>query len=158
MHGTLPRGGNGKPGMDKHSGMHESYDRHDDVVGSSDRAFGYTFAVVFGLIGASSYFFGGGNWPYWWGGAALFGAIAAIMPSVLAPLNRLWLRFGMLLYKVVNPIVLFVLYATVIVPIAMLMRLFGKRPLQLEIDKGAESYWQSRTPPGPAPETMRNQF
>jgi hypothetical protein len=38
------------------------------------------------------------------------------------------------------------------------MRALGKRPLGLAFDKDAKSYWITREPPGPAPETMTNQF
>jgi len=42
--------------------------------------------------------------------------------------------------------------------LSLVMRLLGKRPLKLEFNPGAETYWIERTPPGPAPETMKNQF
>jgi hypothetical protein len=38
------------------------------------------------------------------------------------------------------------------------MRALGKRPLSIALDPGAESYWIERKPPGPAPETMKQQF
>ena len=38
------------------------------------------------------------------------------------------------------------------------MRLFGKDFLRLRLDRGAKSYWIVRTPPGPPPQSMRNQF
>jgi hypothetical protein len=40
----------------------------------------------------------------------------------------------------------------------MLMRLCGKDSLRLRREPDAASYWIEREPPGPPPETMRNQF
>ena len=48
-------------------------------------------------------------------------------------------------------------YGTV-TPIALVLRLLGKDLLRLSVDRGADSYWLERRPPGPAPDTMRNQF
>jgi len=76
----------------------------------------------------------------------------------LRPLNRLWLRFGLLLHAVMNPLIMGLLFYGTVMPIGLLMRLFGKDPLNLKRDAQASSYWIMRTPPGPAPDTMSNQF
>jgi hypothetical protein len=38
------------------------------------------------------------------------------------------------------------------------MRLFGKDPLRLKRDPAAATYWIERTPPGPKPESLGDQF
>jgi hypothetical protein len=74
---------------------------------------------------------------------------------MLAPLNRLWFRFGLLLGKIVTPIVMLLVFVLTVVPTGIVMRLLGKDPLRRKFDKSASSYWVSRdAPPGP----MRNQF
>jgi large-conductance mechanosensitive channel len=90
--------------------------------------------------------------------AAFFAGSALTMPSVLAPLNKLWFRFGLLLHKIVNPLVMGLLFFVTVTPIGLLMRALGKTPLQLSFDKNADTYWIPRTPPGPAAETMKRQF
>ncbi len=80
------------------------------------------------------------------------------MPSLLAPLNRVWTKFGLLLHKVVSPIVLGVMFYLVITPTGLLMRLFGKDPLRLKFDGTAKSYWIPREPPGPKPDSIKDQF
>ena len=84
--------------------------------------------------------------------------LAVVWPAALAPLNRLWLKFGLLLHKFVNPIVMTLLYVSTIVPIGVLMRLSGKDPLRLKPSPDAESYWIVRDPRGARPEDMKNQF
>ena len=53
---------------------------------------------------------------------------------MLNPLNRLWLKFGLLLYKVMNPLVLGLLFFVTIMPIGLVMRAMGKDFLRLRLD------------------------
>jgi hypothetical protein len=137
---------------------HESYERSEDVRGSSDRSFGIVFAVVFAVIGLLPLLFGRGIrlWSLAVGGAFLLAALA--FPSVLAPLNRIWLRFGLLLHKIVSPLILGIMFFLVITPMGVVMRAFGKDLLRLRFDKAAPSYWIDRIPPGPPPESLKDQF
>ena len=82
--------------------------------------------------------------------AAVFLVVAYTYPKVLAPLNRLWLKFGLLLYKVVNPVILGLLFFVTIMPIGLLMRACGKDFLRLRLDRGAKSYWIERDAAGAA--------
>ena len=137
---------------------HERFDRDEEVVGSSDRSFGIVFACVFAIVGL---------WPLidaapprWWamGIAGIFLFAAGACPKVLAPLNRIWLRFGLLLHKVVNPLVMAILFYLVVTPMGILVRILGKDLLRLRLDPKATSYWINRKPPGPAGDTMGHQF
>ena len=144
--------------MAEPQGFHEKLDRAGDVKAGSERVFGSVFAAVFALIGLWPLLSAGGVRPWALIVAALFIAAAHFAPRALKPLNRLWFLFGMLLHKIVNPLVMALLFFVTVTPIAILMRLAGKDPLRLKFDRAAKSYWIERTPPGPAPETMRNQF
>jgi len=137
---------------------HEDLSREQAVEGSSDRSFGLVFAVVFLLIAF---------WPlihkeppHWWAVvvSAVFGAIALLRPALLGVLNRLWIKLGVLLGKLVSPIALGILFYGILTPIGTVVRLFGKDPLRLKLDSGADSYWILRKPPGPPPDSMTNQF
>lgn len=90
--------------------------------------------------------------------AGAFLVTALAMPKVLRPLNVLWMRFGLVLQKIVSPVVLGILFYVGVTPLGIIMRLTGKDLLRLKLDKSAPSYWIVREPPGPAPDTMRNQF
>ena len=76
---------------------------------------------------------------------------------MLHPLNRAWTKLGLLLHRIVNPIVMGLIFFGTILPTSLIMRFLAKDPLRLSRDPGAESYWIRRTP-GPAPESMRDQF
>jgi hypothetical protein len=137
---------------------HERLAADDDVRAGSDRSFGITFAVVFALIALFPLLHGGSVRLWALAVTAVFGGIALIRPSLLAPLNRLWFRFGMLLHKIVNPVVLGLMFFLIITPLAAVTRLFGGKLLTLGYDKSIPSYWHRRSPPGPEPDSVRNQF
>lgn len=137
---------------------HEDLSREEHIEGSSDRSFGVVFTIVFVIIACWPLMFGGGL--RWWAAAvaAAFALTALLKPTLLAGLNKAWLKFGLLLGKIVSPIALGVLFYLVFTPIGALMRLTGKDPLRLKRDGGAASYWVDRDPPGPPPGSMTNQF
>ena len=137
---------------------HEDLSRDQQVEGSSDRSFGLVFAVVFLVIACWPLFYR--ELPRWWAVAiaAGFTVLAIWKPTLLAGLNRQWLKLGLLLGKIVSPIALGILFYGVVTPIGLVMRLTGKDPLRLKLDPGAASYWIPREPPGPPPDSMTNQF
>jgi hypothetical protein len=138
--------------------LHEDLSRDDEIVGASDRGFGLTLAGVCGLVGAVRLALGHDHAAWWLGAAALALVLGLFRPAALAPLNRVWLRLGLVLYKVVSPIAMGLVFVTTVVPIGLVMRALGKDPLRLRRDSHAASYWIQRDPPGPAPDTMKNQF
>ncbi|HEX8359323.1 MAG TPA: SxtJ family membrane protein, partial [Longimicrobium sp.] len=115
------------------------------------------FAAAFCVVALLPLVHGGGMRRWALGVAAIFLAAALLRPSILHPLNRVWMRIGLLLGMVANPIILAILFYLVLVPIGLLMRLVGSRPLKLGFDPEARSYWTQREP-GPPPDTMNRQF
>jgi hypothetical protein len=137
---------------------HEALRRDETAQTSSDRTFGLVFVVVFLAVGLLPLLVHGGVrvWSLVVAGTLLLIALTA--PAVLAPLNRLWMRFGALLHRIVSPLVLGVMFFGVITPMGLVMRARGKDPLRLRADAGASSYWVRRTPPGPARDSFKRQF
>jgi hypothetical protein len=136
----------------------ESAASHRRVVRGSDRSFGLVFAVVFALIAL---------FPLWWGGpvriwalvvAGAFAAAALLAPALLRPLSLLWFRIGLLLHRVVNPLLMAVLYFGVFTPMGLVLRARGKDLLNLRRDPDSASYWIAREPPAPKPGSMSKQF
>lgn len=137
---------------------HEDFSRIEGMRAGSDRSFGLVvggFLLIVGLTPLLKV-----QAPRWWAlgsGAALLIA-AGVRPSLLHPAHLLWIRLGYLLNRVVSPIVTGLLFFLVFTPMGLLLRLVGKDPLRLRFDRGAASYWIKREPPGPSPDSMRNQF
>src|SRR5262249_51324530 len=137
---------------------HESFERDEEIVAGSDRSFGLVMAGAFAVVTALNAWHAGRIWP-WTAAVALAFLIAALLrPSILHPLNLIWLKFGLLLHRIVNPVIMALLFYGTVLPTGLVMRAMGKDLLRLKRDPGADSYWIVRAPPGPAPETMKDQF
>jgi hypothetical protein len=140
------------------AGIHEDLTREHEVSGSSNRSFGFVMAAAGLLFGFSKFVRGTGPIRWYLVGPGLgFLVLALVAPQVLGPLNKAWTKLGLLLGRITTPIVLFVFFTFILTPVALFMRLFGKDPLRLK-RSSEKSYWIERTPPGPAPKSLRQQF
>ena len=132
---------------------------HDEVIaGPSDRNFGFTMAAVFALIGAFGIYKESSHALIWLGIAALFAVVTLVRPQSLGPANRAWLKLGLLMYRVVNPVIMAILFFGMMLPIGLLMRAFGKDFLRFARDPSAPTYWLPRDDPRPQSESMKQQF
>jgi hypothetical protein len=136
---------------------HENLGAADHVKIGSERNFGFVMAGFFALLSALVWW-KGGVWYFYLLAAAAFLVAALATPGLLGPMNRLWFRFGMVLNAIISPLVLGLLFFLVITPVGWLMRLFRARPLHLTFERAEESYWIGRDPPGPPPDSLKNQF
>lgn len=127
----------------------------------SERSFGLLFGVVFALLAAYGWFLN--SWPSVVVLSLLAVAVAFLLlgfvaPKVLRPLNWLWFQLGQLLGKIVSPLVLGAIFFLMLTPVSLVTRLFGRDELRLKRKASQTSYWLDRAPPGPAPESFKNQF
>jgi large-conductance mechanosensitive channel len=150
-----------QPSVSDNFSLHENYRDEEPTEGGSDRVFGCTVGSILIAIGTIKALVAGAVPPVAClilAAGALLLLLGIVAPSRLSVLNRLWLKVGTAIAKVVNPIVLALLFFLVITPMAIVMRMVGKRPLRLAPDRAASSYWIYREPPeGEAP-SMRRQF
>ncbi len=138
--------------------FHEDLRRSAHTRSSSDRNFGLVFAAGFALLGLWPLLKRGTvRWPLL-AVAAVFLLAALVRPGLLRPLNKAWTMLGLLLGRIVNPIMTAVLFFLVFTPAGIIGRMLGKDPLRLKRAPDQTSYWIVRNPPGPAPETMAKQF
>ena len=121
---------------------------------SSNKSFGIVFFIVFMLIGL---------WPIlnnetyrFWAIiiAFVFFILGLTNSKLLTPLNILWFKFGLLLGKIVSPLVMGIIFFFVVTPIAILMRIFKKDLLKLKYNSKS-SYWIEKNEPK---SKMKNQF
>ena len=128
---------------------------HTDVKMGSERSLGIVFAIVFVIVGLWP-LTGDGDPRIWaLGIAAVFLALGLIVPRWLAPLNKLWFKFGMVLSAIVSPIVMGLLFFVAVTPTALIMRARKYDPLKRKLDRQAPSYWIQREQPVG---TMKNQY
>ena len=142
----------------RRSSFHEDLDRREAVTGSSDRSFGLLLAGGCTVVRGVRVWRADPSGGWWFLVAGVFLVLAVIRPAALRAVKRLWLRLSLLLYRMVNPVILGLIFYACVAPIGLVMRMLGKHTLPLKVDPAAKSYWIERRPPGPAPETMSRQF
>ena len=89
--------------------------------------------------------------------SVVFATMTLVVPQLLNPLNRIWYGLGLLLGKIVSPIVLGLMFFVLITPISLFTRLFGRDELKMK-KRSVESYWVDRLPPGPSSDSFKNQY
>lgn len=110
----------------------------------SNQSFGLIFAAIFLVIGLFPILFGN---PYrvWALTIALaFFSCSLIFPSVLTPLNNLWMKFGQLMHKITNPILMGIIFFLTVLPTGIVLKLLGRDPMRRRPDSKQESYWIER--------------
>ena len=129
--------------------------KKDSVKIPSNRSFGFLFFIVFLAISL---------WPLisqeglrlWALILSLIFLILGILNSkILTPLNKLWIKFGILLGNIVSPGVMGVVFFIVVTPIGLIMRLLGKDLLRVNKNESTFTYWIDREK---KTDTMKRQF
>jgi hypothetical protein len=112
----------------------------------SNRSFGFVFSIVFLLIAL---------WPLLYNSevriwsliiSVIFFILGFLNSKLLNPLNFLWFKFGLLLGKVVSPLVMGLIFFCVVTPIGILMKIFKKDLLELKYNN-KHSYWVDKSGP-----------
>ena len=126
----------------------------DDIKIGSNKSFGIVFSIVF-LIIAIYPLINNDDLRIWsLIIAIIFLVLGLINSKILTPLNKLWFKFGILLGRIVSPIIMGLIFFMVVTPIALIMRIIGKDLLNLKFNK-EKSYWIEKTGPK---SKMKNQF
>ena len=126
----------------------------DDIKISSNRSFGIVFFVVFLLIALYPIIIGH-NLRLWSLAISLIFLFLGLANSkILTPFNKLWFKFGILLGKLISPLIMGVIFFLVVTPTGLIMRIFGKYLLNLKYNKD-KSYWIEKDGPK---SKMKNQF
>tara|TARA_Y100001958_G_C21184569_1_gene513860 strand:+ start:171 stop:557 length:387 start_codon:yes stop_codon:yes gene_type:complete len=122
---------------------------------SSNKSFGILFFVVFTLI-ALYPVLKNENIRIWSIILALIFLILGLLESkLLTPLNKAWIKLGIVLGNFISPLVLGVIFFFVVFPTGILMRLFKKNYIGIKYDKSLNSYWIKKNK---QKSTMKNQF
>lgn len=135
--------------------FYESY-AGDEIKPPSERSTGLLFAAVAVIVAV---LWRDSSTVLWvaLGMAAILTSVSLIAPGLLKPVNMLWFRLGLLLHRIVNPIVMFAVFAVVFVPAGAIMRLW-RDPLRSRRNTKASTYWIERKASTDTEGSMTNQF
>ena len=126
----------------------------DEVKIGSNKSFGIVFFIVFFII--SIYPLLSHNEIRLWSLiiSIIFLVLGLLNSKLLTPLNKVWFKFGILLGKIVSPLVMGIIFFFVVTPIGILMRILKKDLLNLKFSKKT-TYWIEKNDPK---SKMKNQF
>ena len=128
-------------------------DQKDIKIGSN-KSFGVVFFLVFLLISLYP-LINDGNLRIWSFVISIIFLILGILNSkILSPLNKIWFKFGLLLGKIMSPIVMGIIFFIVVTPTGLILRLFKKDVLNLKFNNN-NTYWIEKSGPK---SKMKNQF
>ena len=128
--------------------------KNTEIKIGSNKSFGIVFFLVFLLI-AIYPLINNGELRIWsLVIAIIFFILGLINSKVLTPLNKLWFKFGLLLGKIVSPLIMGIIFFLVVTPTAFIMRIIGKDLLNLKFNN-KKTYWIEKTGPK---SKMNNQF
>ena len=126
----------------------------DEIKISSNRSFGIVFFIVFFFI-AIYPVINDGHVRIWSLIISIVFLILGLLNSkILFPLNKIWFKFGILLGKIISPLIMGLIFFVVVTPIGLLMRLFNKDLINLKFNQ-SKSYWIEKNEPK---SKMKNQF
>ena len=127
---------------------------NDNIKLGSNRSFGIVFCIVFLLVAV--YPLLNDNPVRYWSIiiSIIFLLLGVINSKILTPLNILWMKFGLLLGKIISPIIMGFVFFGVVTPISILMKLFGKDVLNLKRNKN-DTYWLKKQE---IKSSMKNQY
>ena len=128
--------------------------KNTEIKIGSNKSFGVVFFIVFLLI-AIYPLINNGELRIWSSIIAIIFLILGLINSkVLTPLNKLWFKFGLLLGKIVSPLIMGIIFFLVVTPTGLIMRIIGKDLLNLKFNN-KKTYWIEKTGPK---SKMKNQF
>ena len=118
----------------------------NDIKLGSNRSFGIVFFIVFFLI--SFYpLLNDENIRVWSLITSLIFLILGLLNSnLLLPLNKIWFKFGLLLGRIVSPLIMSIIFFLVVTPTAYIMRIAGKDLLNLKLNI-KKYYWIEKKVP-----------
>jgi len=126
----------------------------DEIKIGSNRSFGVVFFVVFLLIALYPVINNGEIRIWSLISSIIFLILGLLNSKLLNPLNKLWFKFGIVLGKIISPLIMGIIFFLVVTPTGLIMRLLRKDILNLKYNQNS-SYWIEKKGPK---SKMKNQF
>ena len=126
----------------------------DEIKISSNRSFGFVFFAVFLLIALYPLINNGEVRLWSLITSIVFLTLGLLNSKFLNPFNKLWFKFGIILGKIISPLIMGIIFFLVVTPTGLIMRLLRKDILSLKYNQN-KSYWIEKNGPK---SKMKNQF
>ena len=110
---------------------------------NSNKAFGILFFIIFLIVALYPLIFNKGELIIWsLIVSLLFLVLGLSNSSLLTPLKIIWINFGIILGRLISPLIISLLYFLIIFPTAIYVKLFKKNYIDINNEKSLETYWK----------------
>ena len=128
---------------------------NNNIKISSNRSFGIVFFAVFLFIALYPITYSEDIRIWSLIISFIFIILGLLNSKILTPLNKLWFKFGVILGKIISPIIMGIVFFLIVTPTGLVMKLLGKDILRLKYNKKDNTYWIEKNGPK---SKMKNQF
>ncbi|MAR94898.1 MAG: hypothetical protein CMD46_00815 [Gammaproteobacteria bacterium] len=129
-------------------------DQNIKITIGSEKSFGIVFAIIFMMIALYPLFFNSSINLTFFTFSVIFIILSFIFPSIFKYPNLIWFKFGKLLGLIISPIILSIVYLSVIMPIGIIFKIIRKDPLEKLFDPNQKTYWKDKI----SSSSMKDQF
>ncbi|OGG51453.1 hypothetical protein A3D72_04190 [Candidatus Uhrbacteria bacterium RIFCSPHIGHO2_02_FULL_57_19] len=123
--------------------VEESKTLENEVL-PTPREFGRAGAIIGFILGGLLLLRQSPTAPYVFLGGAVLYFLGRWLPTVLAPISGGWTRAARVIGELISQLILILFYICVLTPVALVARIWGKRFLDVAVDKSTASYWRHR--------------
>ena len=123
-----------------------------------NKQFGFIFSVFFFLLGIIIWLYDGSIALWAFGLSVVFITLSLTFPVILDPVRRGWLFIGKILHSVTNPLILFLMFGLIFVPVGLIFRLFRRDALGKKFEKNCKTYWINRDVEEFNSNSMKNRY
>lgn len=113
------------------------------------RKFGIVMTIPLGIIGGVLFWKGNSAGNYFLILATFFLISGLLLPGILGPIERIWMKFAEIISGVMTRVILILTLYLVIAPMGLLLRLIGKDLLKMKFEPDRTSYWEPVEKDGP---------
>ena len=123
-----------------------SQEKKQDLKQGSNRSFGIVFSIFFALLAFYFYYKNGNINLLIILISVIFLILGLFKSNILTPLNILWFKFGILLSKIISPLIMYLIFFIIVTPLAILAKIVRKDFLNLDKNKNKKkmTYWEKK--------------
>tara|TARA_B100000965_G_scaffold124007_1_gene102614 strand:- start:18408 stop:18803 length:396 start_codon:yes stop_codon:yes gene_type:complete len=129
-------------------------DQNIKITIGSEKSFGIVFSIIFMIIALYPLFVNSSINLIFLTFSIIFIILSFIFPSIFKYPNLIWFKFGRLLGFIISPIILSIVYLSVMMPIGIIFKIIKKDPLEKLFDSNQKTYWKEKI----SSSSMRDQF
>jgi len=129
-------------------------DQNIKITIGSEKSFGIVFSIIFMIIALYPLFINSSINLTFLTISIIFIILSFVFPSIFKYPNLIWFKFGRLLGFIISPIILSIVYLSVIMPIGIIFKIIKKDPLEKLFDSNQKTYWKEKI----GTSSMRDQF